>query len=165
MRTLVVFLLMAAIVGAVVYESNPPGSSVRQFARKYVSSITAAFDPDSQALEDFKKSRAAQSVDECVGVNGDVKWEIFSEAHAANSSVRVIQANLQKENGDKLEVQWRYNLDTKVTQVAYIADPRSTAPTTSITIIETFAVYCPASLLPNFKGLDNSTGGNGESGN
>lgn len=163
MKTFAVFLLLAAIVGAAVYESNPPGSSLRQSAHKFVSSITAAFDPDSQALEDFKKSRAAQAVDECVGVTGDVKWEIFSEAHPANASVRVIQANLQKENGDKLMVQWRYNLDTKVTEVAYIADPRSTAPTTVIQVSETFLKYCPAAILPNFKGLDNSTDGGGES--
>ena len=73
---------------------------------------------ENSALEDFKKSSAAKEISQCVGANGSVDWKIFQPTNNQNTEVRVIEATLTK-GSNKFEMQWLYNLSTKVSELAY----------------------------------------------
>lgn len=77
---------------------------------------------ENSALEEFKKSSAAQEVNQCVGANGSVAWDIFQPTDNKNPEVRVIQATLTK-GANKLEMQWLYNLTTKISELAFAGKP------------------------------------------
>jgi hypothetical protein len=73
---------------------------------------------ENSALEDFKNSAAAKEISQCVGANGSVEWKIFQPTNNQNTEVRVIEATLTK-GSNKFEMQWLYNLSTKVSELAY----------------------------------------------
>lgn len=83
-------------------------------------------DSDHKALADFKNSVDGQSLYKCVGANGGIEWEIFKSDNTG-VDVRVIQAHLSK-GSEKFEIQFFYNLETKVAEVAFMSkdgEPKS----------------------------------------
>lgn len=77
---------------------------------------------EKTALDEFKKSKAGEEVSECVGAYGRVDWQIFKSERVSNPDVRVIQATLKK--GDSaFEIQWAYNLNTKISELMYAGRP------------------------------------------
>ena len=97
---------------------------------KFVGTLLAIFSTfllvgcgkDHSALEEFKRSTAAQEVNQCVGANGSVEWSIFQPVDNKNPDVRVIQAVLAKSD-EKYQIQWFYNLSTKVSELAFAGKP------------------------------------------
>ena len=76
---------------------------------------------ENSALNDFKKSQAGIEMANCAGAAGGVEWKIFSNPNQKNPNVRVIEADITKGDGQKktLTIQWLYNLETKVSELAY----------------------------------------------
>jgi len=76
---------------------------------------------ENSALNDFKKSQEGTEMAKCAGAAGGVEWKIFSNPNQKNSNVRVIEADITKGNGQQktLTIQWLYNLETKVSELAY----------------------------------------------
>ena len=96
---------------------------------------------DHAALEEFKNSTAAQEVNKCVGANGSVEWSIFQPVGNKNSDVRVIQAVLAKSD-EKYQIQWFYNLNTKVSELAFAGKPGE--KTSPLRMGLDLAVFCLA---------------------
>ena len=77
---------------------------------------------EKTALDEFKKSKAGEEVSQCVGAYGSVEWKIFKSEQVSNPDVRVIQATLKK-GSDVFEIQWAYNLSTKISELMFAGKP------------------------------------------
>ncbi len=118
-----------------------------------VSLILSGCSKENSALEEFKKSSVAKEVNQCVGANGSVAWEIFQPTDNKNPEVRVIQATLTK-GINKFEMQWLYNLNTKISELAFAGKPGE--KTSRLMMGMELGIFCMQSSLVPLKNNDSS---------
>lgn len=96
-----------------------------------------------EALDEFKKTASGVEMYNCVGVAGTIDWSAYSSKEYADN-VRVIEAKMKK--GDKsFEVQYLYNVDTKVIELLYLSD--NGKPTSKLEGSLQLAAFCPQILF------------------
>ena len=95
------------------------------------------------ALDEFKKTAAGVDMYNCVGAAGVIDWSSYSSKEYADN-IRVIGAKMKK--GDKsFEVQYLYNVDTKVFELLYLSD--NGKPTSKLEGSLQLAAFCPEILF------------------
>ena|GEM_PF-1794677 len=100
---------------------------------------------DAQVLNEFRESTPfAKEVGQCVGATGNVEWRVFQPPGNKNPKLKVIEATLTK-GEDRLNIQWFYNLETKVSEMAYAVKPGEA--TNRLFMVMNIGLFCVQSII------------------
>ena len=100
---------------------------------------------DAQVLNEFRESTPfAKEVGQCVGATGNVEWRVVQPPGNKNPKLKVIEATLTK-GEDRLNIQWFYNLETKISEMAYAGKPGEA--TNRLFMVMNIGLFCVQSII------------------
>lgn len=118
--------------------------------------------PDARVLNEFKEATPfAKEIGQCVGATGNVEWRVFQPPGNKNPKLKVIEAALTK-GEDRFNIQWFYNLETKISEMAYAGKPGE--ETNRLFMVMNIGLFCVQSIITGPKSGLKSEGDHNSSG-